>query len=240
MNIFESMEPRKKRLLIIAGVFCGALIVILTIVAITMSPGQNPTDEYEISDPASEETLTTSGIVGQNSGNILYFGFEELYSYHTENWIEGVKALVNVYTREQNIKLERVSIAKDSYLPAIDQENYKDIFKIILNTNQEELNVEVAYTTDGALVVFFSNGEITYSKEMVYDSRYIRIDGVIPSWLNTGPVIRIRFDDNPPMVSESGLPQILIGEDVRAYFACPLASQTSTDNCYVYKYDLYY
>lgn len=240
MNLFNNIDQSKKRLLIIIGVIFIVLTIILIIVFVATSLNQNPAKEYEITDPSSQEAITTTSIAGQLNDSPIRFGFRKFYDYHTDDWIEGVVTIINLYAREHSINLERISIVKDSYLPSQAPEWAPDTFSITLNIDQEELSVHVPYTTNGASVILYSNGEIVYEKEMVYKSRYIKLDGSLPSWLNAGPILRTQFDSDLQLLANSGLPPAKDGESIRAYFACPLYNQAATDGCYVYKYDLYY
>lgn len=240
MNFLNNITPEKKRLLIIVGIILLVLILILSIVFAMLSSKQDPTEEYEITDPASQETVLTSDIPGQYSDSPLYFGLNILYKYHTDNWIEGTMSIISLYARSENIELSRISIVEGSYL-VVDTPNLSaDTFSVVLNIDQVNLDVSVSYTADGADVIISSQNIELFRKEMVYDARYIKIDGILPSWLNEGPIIRTQYNESLKLLAESNLPPIKNSESVRLYFACPLSGQTTTDNCYIYKYDLYY
>jgi len=218
------------------------LIVVVTVIIVSQTSNRVGVIG---TDPASQMPITTGPETNAAAPvGIDYYGFGELTSRRSSAWVQGVRAVIELYAREHNIELSRVSMVKDSFYSEGLQAESVDHFRIVLNVDRQEMNVSISMRQSFIDIGLYDLDNVrVYQKPAEVRSRFITNDNPLPSWLNIGPIITAKyedFDSIPPFASDVSLPPIWPGDDVRVHFGCPLPNQTTTNGCYIYKYDFYF
>lgn len=240
MNQIISWIKEHKIISIMLG-FILLFAIIAIIYAITNSSNQqDKLDDnnalVQVQDTSNDPTRPSF-----ESEEIALLGFDDLYSTHSNSWFSGISAIVRLYARTEDLSIQTINLVKDSYKnPSSRETSLPETMTITLNNRRNTFELEISGTYGGMLYTLKQDGKTVFERVVSTTNRYVVNETEIPEWLNSGPNILFTIVDGFVPEILGGLPEIKVGDKIRAYYACIEPNQTSYDNCYVYKYDFYY
>jgi|GEM_PF-4644244 len=215
------------------------LMIVIVIVIIVVNSNNSKYDPIHGDAYRTEENVQPEDAAFDPNKTTL-LGFDELYSTHSNSWLTAIGAVVTLYSRENNLEVNKVNLVEGSYQNTSSRDSASESMLLSLGQGTT-VGLNVTGITSGMLYSLTQDSQTVFEKNVSLSGRYVIVDGFLPSWLNRGPDFRSTFSDGVPEFANGvNLPPLLPTDSVRAYFGCPLPNQTTADGCYIYKYDFYY
>jgi len=170
------------------------LIVVAVVIAIVVAIVNN--DATEI-DPASQMAVVTGPTTNGPAPDdfVGNFGFDQMVGDYSSAWVNSVRRVIRIFANENDIELQRISVYAGSYHLVGDRENpFVAYFKIALNVDEVDLDVEVSYTRTGILVKLFNmDGELLFERATLINQALGEYVAAIPDHYVASDNIKVFF-----------------------------------------------